>query len=176
MKRFFELAIATLILMWGIEASAQNQQGVGNRLAVGAENITIEEQSWQDGDSSIPMVVLSIDIENSGAALKICHGRVRISYKGRNVAILSLEKKVKISSRQNQKIKLPLRVSFLQNSTTLAFKEALKRGDVSDMKIDWLLDVKGGLKHYKIEQEPLLLTDVIAAEQIEQLKEVWLAE
>ena len=139
------------------------------------EGVSIESIGQSRPNDAPERVMVRVEIDNPTYAVKLCEGRARISYKGRNVAILSLEKKVKISSRQNQKIKLPLRVSLLQNSTTLAFKEALKRGDVSDMKIDWLLDVKGGLKHYKIEQEPLLLTDVIAAEQIEELRE-WLAE
>lgn len=174
MKRFFELAIVVVILLWGVEASAQSKEDISSRVTVNTENVTIEQSGEQSGDSA--QVVINIDIEASGASLKINKGRVRISYKGRNVAILSLEKRVKVSNRQNQKIKLPLQISFLQNSTTLAFKEAFKRGDVSDMKIDWSFDVKAGLKRCKVEQAPLPLSEVIAAEQIEQLKEVWLAE
>ena len=45
MKRFFELAIVAVILMWGVEASAQNVAGVRSRLAVGANKATIVEQS-----------------------------------------------------------------------------------------------------------------------------------
>lgn len=166
MKRFFELVIAAVILMWGVEASAQSKVDISNRVTVSAENITIEEQS-KSQDSA--QVVINIEIESSGASLKILNGRVRVSYKGRNVAILSLDDKVKISNRQNQKIKLPLRISFLHNSTTMAFKSAFKRGDVSDMKIDWSFDIKGGLKRYTVEQAPLSLSEVITAEQIEAI-------
>lgn len=45
MKRFFELAIVAVILMWGAEASAQSVAGVRSRLAVGANKVTIVEQS-----------------------------------------------------------------------------------------------------------------------------------
>ena len=45
MKRFFELAIVAMILMWGAEASAQSVAGVRSRLAVGANKVTIVEQS-----------------------------------------------------------------------------------------------------------------------------------
>lgn len=45
MKRFFELAIVAVILMWSAEASAQSVAGVRSRLAVGANKVTIVEQS-----------------------------------------------------------------------------------------------------------------------------------
>ena len=45
MKKFFELAIVAVFVMWGIEASAQSVAGVRSRLAVGANKVTIVEQS-----------------------------------------------------------------------------------------------------------------------------------
>ena len=45
MKKFFMLAVVAIIAMWSIEASAQNVAGVRSRLAVGANKVTIVEQS-----------------------------------------------------------------------------------------------------------------------------------
>ena len=45
MKKFCELAIVAVFVMWGIEASAQSVAGVRSRLAVGANKVTIVEQS-----------------------------------------------------------------------------------------------------------------------------------
>ena len=45
MKKCFELAIVAVCVMWGIEASAQSVAGVRSRLAVGANKVTIVEQS-----------------------------------------------------------------------------------------------------------------------------------
>ena len=179
MKRFFQLAIAAVIIILSAEGAAQSKGAAQNKvaasecLAVIAESITIEEQSAKEGDSA--QIVMSIDTQGIGSSIKICEGRLRISYKGENVVILTLDKKVKIAPRNNQKVRLGLRVSYAKNSHALAFKEAVKRGDLGDTKIDWMFDVKGGLRHHKVEQVPTPITDIVAADQIEKLQE-WLTK
>ena len=45
MKKFFELTLLVVVVMWCAEASAQSVAGVRSRLAVGANKVTIVEQS-----------------------------------------------------------------------------------------------------------------------------------
>jgi hypothetical protein len=114
-------------------------------------------------------VVVAVGLDSKGYGAKLLEGRIRISYKGRNVVILSLTESVKIAPRRSVVVELPLRVSIAHNSSAVAFREAISRGEVSEVKVSWQAKARvAGVKRSQIElQTPI--AELLSAEQIEQL-------
>ena len=141
----------------------------GGSQSVSGEGISIAQME-QTADGIPTRVVASLIIDNGGYGFLLREGRIRISYKGKNVVMLSPIESVKISPRRKQEVEIPLRVSIIHNSSAVAFREALKRGDVSDMKVDWRFDVRvAGIKNRLVELQPTPITELLPAEQIEEI-------
>ena len=136
--------------------------------AVEVESVEVASAEQIDGVPS--RVVVAVGLDNKGYGAKLRDGRIRISYKDRNVVILSLEEGVKIAPRSHSEVKLPLRVSVAHNSSAVAFREAIRRGDVSDVKLSWQVRARiAGIKSQQIESQPTPVAELLSAEQIEQL-------
>ena len=143
-------------------------QSCGAPSAVEVESVEVVSAEQIDGVPS--RVVVAVGLDNRGYGVKLRDGRIRISYKDRNVVILSLEEGVKIAPRRRQEVELPLRVSVAHNSSAVAFREAIRRGDVSDVKASWQVQVRvAGIKNSEIELLPTPVAELLSAEQIEQL-------
>ncbi|MBR2332374.1 MAG: LEA type 2 family protein [Alistipes sp.] len=129
-----------------------------------------------EGESSeIPsQIELTLEIDNPTYAAKLCEGQMRINYKGRNVVILTLEEKVRVAARKRQSVELPFRVSVARNSQAAAFRDALRRGDVSEVRLDWRVKVRvAGIKRYEIVQPSEPVEDIFTQQQLEELRS-WL--
>ena len=136
--------------------------------AVEVESVEVVSAEQIDGVPS--RVEVAVGLDNKGYGAKLRDGRIRISYKDRNVVILSIGESVKIAPRRRQEVELPLRVSVAHNSSAVAFREAIRRGDVSDVKASWQVKVRvAGIKNSEIELLPTPVAELLSAEQIEQL-------
>ncbi len=143
-------------------------QSCGAPSAVEVESVDVVSAEQIDGVPS--RVVVAVGLDNKGYGAKLRDGRIRISYKDRNVVILSLEEGVKIAPRRRQEVELPLRVSVAHNSSAVAFREAISRGEVSEVKVSWQVKVRvAGVKRSQIELPPTPIAELLSAEQIEQL-------
>ena len=69
------------------------------------------------GDGGLPSrVTLLATVENPSRGIKISSGRLRISYRGRRVVMLTLAEAVKIPPRGVSEVAIPLRVNVAHNS------------------------------------------------------------
>lgn len=143
-------------------------QSCGAPSAVEVESVDVVSAEQIDGVPS--RVVVAVGLDNKGYGVKLRDGRIRISYKDRNVVILSLEEGVKIVPRRRQEVELLLRVSVAHNSSAVAFREAISRGEVSEVKVSWQAKARvAGVKRSQIELPPTPIAELLSAEQIEQL-------
>ena len=153
-------------LLCGVVMCAAQSCGAPSAPKVESVNVASVEQA----EGSPSRVVVAVGLDNKGYGVKLRDGRIRISYKDRNVVILSLEEGVKIAPRRRQEVELPLRVSVAHNSSAVAFREAIRRGDVSDVKVSWQAKARvAGIKNSEIELPPTPIAELLSAEQIEQL-------
>lgn len=141
------------------------------------EGVSIEAIGQSRPNDAPERVMVRAEIDNPTYAVKLCEGRARISYKGRNVVVLSLEKRVRVAARRRQTVELELRVSVARNTQVVAFREALRRGDVGEMAIEWQIDARvAGVKHYEIVHSSEPLAEILSQEQIEELSRQFAAE
>lgn len=134
--------------------------------------LIVESVEQSAADELPERVIVSLEIDNPSYAVKLRDGQVKIGYRGRNVVILSLEERVRIAARSRERVELALKVSVARNSLAIEFKEALRRGEVSDVRVGWQVDARiAGLKRYEIAQSDKPLSELLSDEQIAQLRE-----
>lgn len=117
-------------------------------------------------------VELAADVDNAGGRVKLLRGRLRVSYDGRRVVVLTLERKVVIRGRESGRVVLPLRVSVARSSQSLALREALREGELERIGVDWQVAVRRGVAYAELEQPMRPLGEVLDAAQREQLIEI----
>ena len=113
-------------------------------------------------------VVLELDVENKGAAVVLRSGRVRVSYRGRRVAMFTLEEKVRIAGHKRSEVNLPLKINVARNSQTAALWQALKRHDADGITIDWDAVARVGLVRANVERSPMPLAELMQGEALER--------
>lgn len=114
-------------------------------------------------------VVLALDVENGGAGILLREGRLRVSYRGRRVAMFSLTEKVRIKRRSREVISLPLKVNVARNSQSVALLQALYRHDAEHIALDWELTARAGVVGVQISRPPMPLSEVVQGEKLEYL-------
>ncbi len=117
-------------------------------------------------------VELAADVDNAGGQVKLLRGRIRVSYDGRRVVVLTLERKVVVGGRASEQVILPLKVSVARSSQSLALREALREGNLERIAVDWQLALRRGVAYAELEQPLRPLGEVLDAAQREQLIEV----
>ena len=154
-----------LLLLWSVALSCSSE-GLPT-----IERVSVASIEQGDAPSELPKrVVLTLDIDNPSYAAKLLKGRVRISYEGRNVVILSLDEKVKVAARSRQQVDVPLHVGFARNSSAVAIKEALRNRDLTNVKLEWQLDVRvAGIKRSQIVQAAEPMAEILSEEQLQKL-------
>ena len=90
-------------------------------------------------------VTLLATVENPSRGIKISSGRLRISYRGRRVVMLTLAEAVKIPPRGVSEVAIPLRVNVAHNSAALSLRAAVRRRDASGIGIETEVSARAGL-------------------------------
>lgn len=129
----------------------------------------VEVQTLDEQEGWPSHVLLSVDVENPSARIKLLSARCRISYSSRRVAMLTLEDKVVVPARSRSVVVLPLHLAVQRTSQTLAFREALQREQVAQIAIDWQVALRSRMAYIKDEQEPVPLEQVLSPEQLQML-------
>lgn len=129
----------------------------------------VEVQTLDERDGWPSHMLLSVDVENHSARIKLLSARCRISYSSRRVAMLSLEDKVVVPARSRSVVELPLHLAVQRTSQTLAFREALQREQADQIAIDWQVALRSRMAYIKHEQEPMPLERVLSPEQLQML-------
>lgn len=132
----------------------------------------VEVQTLDERDGWPSHMLLSVDVENPSARIKLLSARCRISYSSRRVAMLSLEDKVVVPARSRSVVELPLHLAVQRTSQTLAFREALQREEADQIAIDWQVALRSRMSYIRHEQEPMPLEQVLSPEQLQMLWQV----
>ena len=166
MRSFVTLFFATMLLL--LIVGCKRQGGVTLHSA------EVAKMEWSAEDveqSGLPeSVVLALDVENKGAAVVLRSGRVRVSYRGRRVAMFTLEEKVRIAGHKRSEVNLPLKINVARNSQTAALWQALQRHDAEGISVDWDAVVRAGVVRANVERSPMPLAELM---QGEALDKVW---
>lgn len=143
--------------------------GERNQSHIRSMRITATE--WAEGgEDDIPRrVQVAIDVQNNGAAATIQEGRMRVSYSGRTVLMLTLDERVKIPRRHDGEVMVWLRVNVARNSQSVAFTSALKRHDTQDMEVDWEFWGRKGAVKAHIVQPRKPLAEVLPSDMLAEL-------
>ena len=125
-------------------------------------------ESLEEGQMSLPeRVVLALDVENGGAAVVLRKGRLRVSYRGRRVAMFTLDDKVRIAGRSREVVMLPLKVSVARNSQSAALWQALMRHEAEQISVDWEVAGRSGIVSARLEQPLKPLSEVLEGSALE---------
>lgn len=163
MRSFVTLLFTTVLLL----STGCKQQG-----GVTLHSAEVARMEWPAEDveqSGLPeSMVLAIDVENKGAAVVLRSGRVRVSYKGRRVAMFTLENKVRIAGHRRSEVSLPLKINVARNSQTAALWQALQRHDAEDISVDWEAVARAGVVRADVERSPMPLAELMQGEALER--------
>ena len=162
MRRWL-LALVTLAFVACGEPKSVSIDGF-EVLTVSGQTAT-DETEWQ-----LPSrLTLSAEVDNLGAKVNITEGRLRVSYRGRRVLMIWAEQKFAIPTRSRSRIVVPLRLAVARNSQSLPLQQALSRRDLSEVTLDWEFKVRRGIAAGRIERSGVAASEVLSAEQQEQL-------
>lgn len=147
---------------------------VGCRPHVGSTLHSVEDANlvWdshiEPSEQALPeQVVLALDIENNGAVTMLRSGRMRVSYRGRRVAMFTLAEKVRIARHSREQVLLPLKISVMRNSQSAALLEALRQHDAEHITIDWEIAGRLGIFSSRIVQPAESLNEIVQGETLE---------
>ena len=134
-------------------------------------SVQITAAEWaEEGEEGIPRrVQVAIDVQNNGAATIIREGRLRVSYSGRTVLMLTLDEQVKIPRRYDGEVLAWLRVNVARNSQSVAFSSALKRHDTQNMEVDWEFSARTGAVKFHITQPRRSFAEVLPSDVLAEL-------
>jgi hypothetical protein len=124
MVRILTLWLVALVMV----GCSRQMPSIGEVALLGAE--------YPVGGEWPSRVDVAVDVDNAGGKLKLLRGRLRVSYDGRRVVVLTLERKVVVGGRASEQVILPLKVSVARSSQSLALREALREGNFSDTELE----------------------------------------
>lgn len=124
------------------------------------------------GDGIPSRIELAVEVDNPSRGIKIRRARLRISYRGQRVAMLTLGKAVKIPRRSRSQVRVPLRVNVARNSATLPMRAAVRRRDASAITVEWDAAVRAGVLRGAAAGEAVPLSRVVPEQMLD---EVWRA-
>lgn len=163
MKRIFIVVLFAVALLCGACSN--------NRCVV--RTVKIASVDWGDAmptEGAIPkQVMLGVELQNMGSGILVRDGRLRLSYNGQRVMMLSLEERVTIPRRFEGEIFLPLKVSVARNSQTMALRSALMQHKVEGVSVNWDITGKKGLMRSHIVQTEEMLSEIASEEMLEAL-------
>ena len=140
----------------------------GEIRSVGLSCVEWEAQAQRDG--VMPKhITLAVDLVNKGAAVVLREGRLRVSYNGSRVLLLSLEERVKLPRHFEGVVELPLRVAVARNSQTLALRNALFQHQSEGITIDWEFSLRAGVVRSRVVQAEEPLQEILSEEKIAAL-------
>lgn len=139
-------------------------------------DVALADVKYTDQTDIPQYITLVGDVENQGGAIKIRSCSFSIYYKWRKIAILRLERGVKIPAQSTDEVLLPLHVVVARNSQTLPLRNALERGDMSNVQISWEAKVRRGVVGMKIEQETEPITTVLSDSTISRIVDIFRTE
>lgn len=114
-------------------------------------------------------VIVEATIDNPSAAIKLLDGRMRVSFRGSRVAMLTLEEKVKIPARRQSRVTLMLKANFMHNSQTMALQRALESHNAKGIAIDFQARVRSHVLRGEINQDATALDDLLSQQQLDEL-------
>lgn len=152
-----------LILLLGVLVAGCSPQALPT-----IESIeVVESEGVEDGWPS--RIVLRVAVDNPSARVALLSGRVRVSYAGRRVAMLTLRDKVVVPARRRSEIDVPLHLAVQRHSQTMAFREALQQRRSEQIAVDWQVALRSGMVYVKREQEAKPIAEVLSAQQLEAM-------
>lgn len=127
----------------------------------------VESKGMEDGWPS--HIVLRVAVDNPSARVTLKSGRVRVSYAGRRVAMLTLRDKVVVPARRRSEVDVPLHLAVQRTSQTMAFREALQQHRTEQIAVDWQVALRTRMSYVTLEQAEKPVGEVLSAEQLEAL-------
>lgn len=144
----------------------------GNRIHLGEVTLIDVEYPTAD-ESGLPQyVTLAAEVNNGGGALRLKECRFWLYYNHRKVALVELDRAVKVPRRSLSEVKLRMHVAVARNSQTLPLRRALQTGELENVQISWEAKVGKGLLGTKIEQSPEQIEEVLSAETIAEIQKI----
>lgn len=161
--------IVVMVALWGIV-------GCSSARRVELQGVTLSQVTYptESSEESLPQyITLAAEVVNDGGAIKINRCRFDLYYKWRKVAIVTLEKAVKIPGHKSSTVMLPMHIAVAHNSSTLPMRNALKRGEWDDVQIGWNAKVRRSIATLKIEQAAGAIDAVLSPETLEQIRNIF---
>ena len=124
-----------------------------------------DDAEWQRAER----VVVEATIDNPSAAIRLLTGRMRVSFKGSRVAMLTLEEKVKIPARRQSRVTIKLKANLMRNSQTMALQRALESHNAKGIAIDFQARVRSHVLRGEINQDATALDDLLSQQQLDEL-------
>lgn len=136
-------------------------------------DVTLHDAEYPRGDvSGLPQyVTLTAEIDNSGGALRLKECRFWLYYNYRKVALVELDKTVKIARNSRNKVEMRLHIAVARNSQTMPLRRAIEQGEWENVQIGWEAKVRRGLLGTKIEQSPEPIEEVLSSKTLGEIRE-----
>lgn len=136
-------ALRTILVLWAALCMAGCAADAGRVPMV--MDVRVAEAEFAEGEDIPSRMTLAVTVDNPSRGVKILGGRVRISYRGRRVAMLTLAEAVKIPPRRTSEVTVPLRVNVVRNSAAMELRAAVRRRDADGIGIELETAVRSGI-------------------------------
>lgn len=146
--------------------------GSGSSIHIGEVTLVDVEYPTADENDVPQYVTLAAEVENSGGAIRLKECRFWLYYNNRKVAMVELERGVKIPRRSQSSVELRLHVAVARNSQTLPLRRALQTGELSNVQMSWEAKVGKGLLSKRIEQTAEQIEAVLTEETIAEIMKI----
>lgn len=157
------------VLMVVLAAMATSCSRPAN-VQVGQVEIIDAEYPTAEQEGLPQYVTLAAEVDNSGGAITLKECCFSLYYKWRKVAIVELTTPIKIPGRTRSRAEMRMHIAVARNSQTLPLKNALERGEMENVQVEWQAKVRQGIVSMRIEQPSGAIEEVLSAATIAEIK------
>ena len=162
-KLFRRLFVAVVVMLLGAGCSVESPKLI--QIDVVDVEFSNSDTEWQRAEK----IFVEAELYNPSAAVKILDGRIRLSYRGSRVVMLSCEDKVVIPARTTSRVPITLKVAMMRNSQAMALRKALESHDIENIEVDWSAQVRSRALRGQITQQPTELKNLLSQPQLDEL-------
>ncbi|MBE6211562.1 MAG: hypothetical protein E7129_00255 [Rikenellaceae bacterium] len=154
MKRFIKYTFLALIIVATLGLSGCTKQGQQRQRKQKFQVVSLDRVSGSIGEGwNITLTVAN----NTASNMRITAASAFVRHNGRKIGRMTLDGEVLLPRRRCSQVEVPLRLTLANPLGALALLNKLRKGDFSDVAIDYSITISAFASHRIFEQENVSL-------------------
>ena len=154
MKQFIKYTFLALIIVATLSLSSCTKQGQQRQRKQKFQVVSLDRVSGSIGEGwNITLTVAN----NTASNMRITAASAFVRHNGRKIGRMTLDGEVLLPRRRCSQVEVPLRLTLANPLGALALLNKLRKGDFSDVAIDYSITISAFASHRIFEQENVSL-------------------